>query len=622
MMTSKDVGTKRKRTDEMPAPPGFVSLTSFMLKRTKGNNEACNLAGNRSDIEPEPIEVSSKIADVEKLQKSLKQRPWILHDQLINLEKLDRKHLNTNISGENTLPKGVIRGCPSCNKCQKVVACWRPEESCKPAIDYAPVFHPTEEDFKDTLQYIAKIRPKAEEFGICRIVPPDSWKPPSLVKGNKWETSRFHTRVQQIDELKDLHSKRKLDETIEQAEGNRTSIMELDHGSDGFEFECGPEFTLRAFKGYAEHFKGHYFQKKDIFTEFRTSPWENIEGEYWRIIQNPTEQIQVLSGHNLDAKVLGSGFPSTSFGDDDQTKYTKSGWNLNNTAKLPGSLLAFDHDSSAVSTPRLDVGMCFSSLCWKVEEHHLYCLSYMHLGASRILYGVPGKYHLNCEAALKKTFPELSGRPELFHKLVTQLSPSTLKSEGIPVYRCVQHPRQFVLIFPGAYYSGFDTGFSVSEKVNLAPLDWLPHGQVAVETYGERHRKTLISYDKLLMEGARDAARGDFERWKNGCGKDGWFTRALKCRLKRERLKRELLCNGSQSRPMDQEFGCLVRRECMVCFNDLYLSAAGCPCSADKYSCLEHSKQICLCPWSSRFFLLRYDMGELNLLIDALEKKS
>ncbi|XP_024966544.1 putative lysine-specific demethylase JMJ16 isoform X2 [Cynara cardunculus var. scolymus] len=531
MMTNKDVGIKRGRAEEMTAPPGFASLTSFTLKRTKGNNEACNLAGNPNDIEPEPIEVSSKIADVEKLQKCLKRRPWILHDQLINLEKLDRKHLKTNISGENTLPKGVIRGCPSCNKCQKVVAHWRPEESCKPVIEYAPVFHPTEEfdflsqDFKDTLQYIAKIRPKAEEFGICRIVPPDSWKPPFTAKGKQWESSKFHTHVQQIDELKDLYSKRKLDETVEQAEGNRTSILELDHESDGFEFECGPEFTLRAFKGYAEHFKGHYFQKKDIFTEFRTSPWENVEGEYWRIVQNPTEQIQVLSGHNLEAKFFGSGFPSTSLGGDDQNEYTKSGWNLNNTARIPGSLLAFDHGSAALLAPRLDVGMCFSSICW-VEEHHLYSLSYMHLGASRIWYGVPGKYHLNCEAALKKTFPEISGHPELFHKLVTQLSPSILKSEGIPVYRCVQHPKQFVLIFPGVYYSGFDTGFSVSEKVNLAPLDWLPHGQIAAETYSERRRKTSISYDKVLIEGARDAARGDFARWKNGCGKNGWFYKS------------------------------------------------------------------------------------------------
>ncbi|KAI3514574.1 hypothetical protein L1887_13109 [Cichorium endivia] len=591
------------KKDELPAPPGFVSVTSFTLTKRK------------DDIEPEPTEASSKVPEFEKLQKSLKQRPWILDDQLIK-EKPDRTRQTTNICVENTLPKGVIRGCSMCSNCQKVTSSWRPDESCRLQLVYAhDAFHPTEAEFKDVLQYIAKIRPKAEEYGICRICPPDSWKPPSLINGNKWESSRFSTRVQQIDELKDLHSKRHLNKIIQQAEGK----TELDNVSDGFEFECGPEFTLRAFKAYAEHFKGQYFKKQAIFTEFRSKPWENVQGEYWRIIENPTEQIQVLSGHNLDTKIIGSGFPLPSVDDsDDQTEYMKSPWNLNNTPKLAGSLLAFDYDNSTLSTPRLDVGMCFSSLCWKVEEHNLYTMSYMHQGASRIWYGVPGKYRQKCESLLKKTFPELSGKPELFHKLVTQLSPSVLKSEGIPVYRCVQHPKQFVVIFPGAYYSGFDTGFSVSEKVNFAPVDWLPHGQLAVETYSELHRKTLISYDKMLIEGARYAVnRGD----SNACGKDGLLTRALKSRVNHESFKREFLCNASQSRMMEEGISSLVKRECIVCFSDLYLSAVGCTCSPEKYSCLEHSKQLCTCPWSSRFFLLRHHIHELNLLIEALEGK-
>lgn len=627
MIANRGKGSRRRIEDDIPAPPGFVSLTTFALKRTKRDDEACNLAGIGSDIDPEPTKAFPDTPDVDKLQKSVKQRPWILDDQLINLENPDRKHLNTNISVENVpLPKGVVRGCSSCNNCQKVIARWRQEDACRPSVKYTPVFHPTEEEFKDTLQYIAKIRPKAEEYGICRIIPPDSWKPPSLIKGNKFESSKFGTHVQQIDALKDLHSKRGLKKIMEQTEEKkRIPVKKLEYASDAFKFERGPEFTLPAFKLYAEHFKRNYFQKKDIFTDFRTPLWENVEGEYWRIVQNPTEEIQVLSGHNLEADVLGSGFPLPSPNNDDQTECTKSGWNLHNTPKLPGSLLTLDYDNPSFLIPRMDVGMCFSSLSWKVEEHHLYSLSYMHLGASRIWYGVPGKYHQKCEALLKKTFPQLSGHPELFHKLVVQLSPSTLKAEGIPVYRCVQHPKQFVLVFPGAYYSGFDTGFNISEKVNLAPLDWLPHGQLTVQIYSELHRKTSISYDKLLLEGAKHAAKSswDFQMrgWNNACGKDGWLTRALKSRLRLETIKRELLCNASQSRKMVEDFGCSVKRECFVCFYDLYLSAAGCPCSPEKYSCLEHSKQICTCPWSSRFFLYRDDIGELNLLIDTLVGK-
>ncbi|XP_003704705.1 jumonji, AT rich interactive domain 2 [Megachile rotundata] len=41
----------------------------------------------------------------------------------------------------------------------------------------APTFHPSEKDFQDPLEYIDKIRPVAEKFGICRVVPPPNFKP-------------------------------------------------------------------------------------------------------------------------------------------------------------------------------------------------------------------------------------------------------------------------------------------------------------------------------------------------------------------------------------------------------------------------------------------------------------
>jgi len=42
----------------------------------------------------------------------------------------------------------------------------------------APCFYPTEEEFLEPLKYIDSIRPLAEKAGICKIIPPEGWKPP------------------------------------------------------------------------------------------------------------------------------------------------------------------------------------------------------------------------------------------------------------------------------------------------------------------------------------------------------------------------------------------------------------------------------------------------------------
>lgn len=73
---------------------------------------------------------------------------------------------------------------------------------------------------------------------------------------------------------------------------------------------------------------------------------------------------------------------------------------------------------------------------------------------------------------------------------------------------------------------------------------------------------------------------------------------------------------------MDINFDLNKERECFACFYDLHLSAAGCECSIDKYSCLGHSKLFCSCGIDKRFVLLRYTINELNKLVEALEGES
>lgn len=128
----------------------------------------------------------------------------------------------------------------------------------------------------------------------------------------------------------------------------------------------------------------------------------------------------------------------------------------------------------------------------------------------------------------------------LITQVVNQPSIATLKREGIPIYRCIQNPGEFVLVFPGACHSGFNCGFSVTEEANFAPLDWLPHGYNATELYSVERRKTLISFDRLLLGAAIEAVKAQWElslcrnetkdnlRWKDACGKHGILAQTFK----------------------------------------------------------------------------------------------
>ncbi|XP_024979680.1 putative lysine-specific demethylase JMJ16 isoform X5 [Cynara cardunculus var. scolymus] len=533
---------KEESMDIPSIPPGFESLTAFSLKRVEDSKVAStsSVSVSASELQPAKKEPGLEQSDDEKIKRSIRRRPWINYSQL-NSSSGDESESEQNQTSSARMTKGVIRGCEKCSNCQKVIAKWWPEEARRPDLLEAPVFYPNEEEFEDTLKYISSIRDKAEAYGICRIVPPSSWKPPCPLKESAvWENSTFATRIQRVDKLQNRDSLSKMcrpgcNKKRKKRRCTKAGIDQKIYGSDiaapadvmvpeaGFGFEPGPRFTLGEFKKYADDFKTQYFRKNEMMTDacgnsVIQDQWEpsleNIEGEYWRMVERPTEEIEVLYGADLETGSFGSGFPKETCqvsGSDE--KYVRSGWNLNNFPRLPGSLLSYESsDISGVLVPWLYIGMCFSSFCWHVEDHHLYSMNYMHFGASKMWYGIPGKDAIKLEAAMRKHLPDLfAEQPDLLHKLA---------------------------------------------------------------------------------------------------------------RVEIERVRRDFLCNTSQALKMEATFDATSERECSVCYFDLHLSAAGCHhCSPDKYSCLNHAKQFCSCAWSAKFFLLRYDIKDLSILVEALEGK-
>lgn len=184
-----------------------------------------------------------------------------------------------------------------------------------------------------------------------------------------------------------------------------------------FGFQSGSDFTLEEFQKYADYFKECYFQMKDSVQDVKHGGIEHqklepsveeIEGEYWRIVEQPTDEVevwdkicliclfhfndcvflsthhiscsypiklQVYYGADLETGAFGSGFPKASSmiieGESESDQYVASGWNLNNFPRLQGSVLCFEaNDISGVLVPWLYIGMCFSSFCWVGRQNY------------------------------------------------------------------------------------------------------------------------------------------------------------------------------------------------------------------------------------------------------------
>jgi len=79
------------------------------------------------------------------------------------------------------------------------------------------------------------------------------------------------------------------------SEANNASEADEKYG-----FQAGSDFTFKDFQQYASYFKECYFgltdgKVNDTNHQNRREPSEEeIEGEYWRIVEQPTDEVEVL----------------------------------------------------------------------------------------------------------------------------------------------------------------------------------------------------------------------------------------------------------------------------------------------------------------------------------------
>lgn len=233
---------------------------------------------------------------------------------------------------------------------------------------------------------------------------------------------------------------------------------------------------------------------------------ENLERDYWNIVETQSNEVDVDYGNDIDTSEIGSGFPISQRGrsvnspnfqkseprDDlpepefgTEEYYRETYWNLNNIPNSKNSVLRhLKVGINGINVPWLYFGCLFSTFCWHNEDNYMYSINYHHRGAPKQWYGVPGtKQDADGVERVFKNYLSMKMRdvPDLLHHITTSFSPRILNQEGVRVCKLLQHAGDFIVTFPRAFHGGFSLGPNCGEAVNFALHDWIPHAVDANE---------------------------------------------------------------------------------------------------------------------------------------------
>ncbi|XP_055961269.1 lysine-specific demethylase JMJ13-like isoform X2 [Mercurialis annua] len=332
-------------------------------------------------------------------------------------------------------------------------------------ISGCPVFYPSTEEFEDPLNYVREISAEASKYGICKIVSPVKASVPA---SKVLRDLKFSTYVQPL----------------------RLPEWDVD---DKVSFLVKEKvYTLNSFKRMAdEAFLRRFPCPKDVALE-------RLEKAFWLEMSIGQEKVEYAI--NVDG---------SAFSTDPDDPLGSSKWNLKTLPELPESVLHLvGHEIPGITYPMLYIGMLYSMFAWHVEDHYLYSMNYHHTGAPKTWYGVPGHAALQFEKValdhvygygILSTDDEDGAFKEIAEK-TTMFPPSILLEHGVPVYKAVQMPGEFVITFPRAYHSGFSNGFNCGEAVNFAIGNWFSFGALASKRYARIGIMAILPSEEILCK--------------------------------------------------------------------------------------------------------------------------
>ncbi|KAF0914642.1 hypothetical protein E2562_030702, partial [Oryza meyeriana var. granulata] len=377
----------------------------------------------------------------------------------------------------------------------------------------APEYRPTESEFADPIAFLSRVEREAAAYGICKVIPPHPRPSRRFVFAHL-----NRSLVSSCDAPAPTTSDSSIPSSSPPASAAvfTTRHQELGTPRRGRPtpqvlkqvWQSGERYTLEQFEA-----KSRAFSKTHLSGLHEPTPLA-VESLFWKASADRPIYIEYAND------VPGSGFaapvqlqrqkkrkrvsaPMEEWEKSAGWRLSNSPWNLQAIARAPGSLTRFmPDDVPGVTSPMVYIGMLFSWFAWHVEDHDLHSLNFLHTGAPKTWYAVPGDRAVELEEVIR--VHGYGGNPDRIASLAvlgektTLMSPEVLIDNGVPCCRLVQYPGEFVVTFPRAYHVGFSHGFNCGEAANFATPQWLKFAKEAAVRRAVMNYLPMLSHQQLL----------------------------------------------------------------------------------------------------------------------------